>query len=317
MADQDQLAKIFLPHAFNRFAAARSSGTRFVHYTDASAAMNILRTKEIWMRKCSCMNDFMEVEHGLRCLTQTYNSGSAGEKFKTVLEAISKGITEEVTEFFNMWAPWIRTDTYFTCVSEHLADEDALGRLSMWRAYGEATGVALVINNTAFLSDSNALKAASSPVAYLSDEQFEQEFARVADAILEGSNFLRTLDPQHLRNWVFHMFRFAAVCTKHPGFKEELEWRVVYNPHIDRSDRLIREIKVIGGTPQPVYKIPLKNIAEEGFVGAEIPELIDRIIIGPTRYPLAAYEAFVHVLEEAGVEKPHQRVVMSQIPLRR
>ena len=315
-ADQDRLSRIFMPYALKRQAVARDNGTRFVHYTDANAAMKILQSRELWMRKSSCMNDFMEIEHGLECLTKTYN-GKVGDKFKAALEGIFKGVYLEVEELFRGWALAIRTDTYFTCVSEHLDEEDSIGRLSMWRAYGEATGVALVINNTAFLSESNALKVTSSPVAYLSDAKFEQKFEEIADGIGEHSEFLRAQDRTTIRDYVFHMFRFAALCTKHPGFKEELEWRVVYTPTLDRSDRLIKDIQVIGGTPQPIYKIPLRNVIEEDFRGAEIPELIDRIIIGPTRYPLAAYEAFVQLLGEAGVEDPQNRVFVSNIPLRR
>ena len=45
-------------------------------------------------------------------------------------------------------------DTYLTSISEHRNKEDTFGRLSMWRAYGETTGVALVMNNSPFLTPS-------------------------------------------------------------------------------------------------------------------------------------------------------------------
>jgi hypothetical protein len=73
---------------------------------------------------------------------------------------------------------------------------------------------------------------------------------------------------------------------------------------------------VIGGIPQPIYKIPLKDIPEEGFVGAEIPALIERIIIGPTQFPLVTYEAFVELLSKAGVAEAQKKVFISDIPLR-
>lgn len=314
--DQKKLSRIFMPFAFEQADRVRENGTRFVHYTTAAAAVEILKSKELWMRKSSCMNDYMEIEHGLDCLTKTYD-GKVGDRFKSALDGVFEGLRVEVEQLFSGWAPAIRTDTYFTCVSEHRNDEDDIGRLSMWRAYGEATGVALVVNNTAFLSESTALKIMSSPVAYLSDTMFEQKFSGIVDGIEEHSEFLRAQDRATIQGYVFHMFRFAALCTKHPGFKEELEWRVVYTPTLDRSDRLSKDIQVIGGTPQPIYKIPLRNVIEENFRGAEIPELLDRIIIGPTRYPLAAYEAFVQLLGEAGVEDPQNRVFMSHIPLRR
>jgi len=109
---------------------------------------------------------------------------------------------------------------------------------------------------------------------------------------------------------------FGVVCTKHPGFAEEREWRVVYSPSMYPSNHLIRAIEVIQGVPQPVYKIPLKNIPEEGLVGAEIPELLDRIIIGPTQYRLAIWEAFMDLLRQAGVADPAKKIVLSNIPLR-
>jgi hypothetical protein len=48
----------------------------------------------------------------------------------------------------------------------------------------------------------------------------------------------------------------------------------------------------------------------------EIPEIIDRIIIGPCQFPHAIYTAFHHLLKEAKVEHPEDMLVISEIPLR-
>lgn len=300
---------------FEKSVAAQKQGTRFVHYTHAEAAMNILRSEEVWMRKSSCMNDFTEVQHGLDCLVNAYR-GDIGDRFKATLEGLFPGISSEIEELFNGWIPHLQSKTYFTCVSEHIDSEDNFGRLSMWRAYGGTTGVALVLNNAPFLNESNALKAYTSPVACLSDVAFEQEFAKIADGVEANSEFLRGHDRELVATYVFNSFRFAALCAKHPVFQEEKEWRVIYCPPLDKSDRLVRDIKIIGGVPQPIYKIPLKNIPEEGLVGLEVHELIDRIIIGPTDYPFAIFEAFVDLLAEAGVDKAANRVIISGVPLR-
>jgi hypothetical protein len=112
------------------------------------------------------------------------------------------------------------------------------------------------------------------------------------------------------------MLRFAALCTKHPGFAEEKEWRVVYCPALEQSPYLMKDIAIVRGVPQPIYKIPFKDIPEAGFAGA-IPAMLSRIIIGPTQYPLALAEAFVELLAEAGVTEPDTKVRVSDIPLRR
>ena len=109
--DQIRLAGIFLPYAVERQNIVQSNGIRFVHYTRADAAMNILKTKTVWMRKTSCMNDFMEVEHGLECLAEAYR-GEAGNRLKTALNDIFDGVSDEIEKLFNSWQPHFRTDTY-------------------------------------------------------------------------------------------------------------------------------------------------------------------------------------------------------------
>lgn len=48
----------------------------------------------------------------------------------------------------------------------------------------------------------------------------------------------------------------------------------------------------------------------------EIAELIDRVIIGPSNYPIPIGEAFVAALQEAGMKDAATRVFASNIPLR-
>jgi hypothetical protein len=313
--EEFRLVGIFMPRALEKMQVAASQGTRFVHYTSAEAALEILKKKEIWMRKSSCMNDYMEVEHGLQCLYTAYGESEGGKEFKATLDTLGDKISNEVEALFNGWTPQIRTDTYFTCISEHDPAEDTFGRLSMWRAYSEGTGVALVVNNTPFLTVSDALKANTSPVAYLDNKAVGAEFARVAANMRKDMELLKGLPRETIVGYVFSMLRFAALCTKHPGFKEEREWRIVYSPSFAKSDDLIREVRTIRGVPQPIYKIPLRDLPN--FKGIEIPALLDRLIIGPTAFPVAMHDAFVEALSDAGIPNAPQKVFISDIPLRR
>jgi hypothetical protein len=315
-AEQERFARILHPYMLQRHLSAVAEGTRFVHYTSADGALNILRSKEIWMRKSSCMNDYLEVQYGLQRLYKAYGQTEVGKKFKAALNKIFDGITVDIEKLFDSWTPHFQTNTYFTCVSEHKNTEDTFGRLSMWRAYGETTGIGLVVNNSVFLTAADGLKAYTSPVAYLNDQDFETEFGKITDNISAEIDFLRGRGREEITLRIFNMLRFAALCTKHPGFAEEKEWRVVYCPTLEESPHLIKEIRVIRGVPQPIYKIPLRDIPEAGFLGA-IPALINRIIIGPTQYPLALQEAFVQLLTEAGVSDPESKICVSDIPIRR
>ena len=313
--EQLRLTELFFPYAFGKYSSALQNQTRFVHYTRAEAGMNILRSKAVWLRKSSCMNDFTEVEHGLKCLIEGYK-GEWGQKLKANLDRIHDGISLEIENLFDRWTPHLRWDTYFICLSEHFSTEDTYGRLSMWRAYGADGGVALVMNNKPFMS-SVQMGAYSSPVAYLDDKQFPEHLRMIAERIEKEAEFLRAVDRDKVVVAVFNAFRFAAVCTKHPAFFEEQEWRVIHTPAIDPSPHVAKSIESINGVPQAVYKIGLKDIPEKGFFGITIPALIDRIIIGPAQYPIAIRDAFVALLEEAGVSDAGSKVLYSTVPLRR
>jgi len=143
-----------------------AAGGRFAYYTTADTATSVLRNRQIWMRSTTTMNDYMEVEHGFECLNAAYK-GEPGNGLNTALDACFPGLAEDLKNYFNAWLPGIRRDTYMTCVSEHSAEEDQHGRLSMWRAYGGQTGVALVLNGAVMFSESDALGAYSSPVVEL------------------------------------------------------------------------------------------------------------------------------------------------------
>ncbi len=316
--EEEKFFSIFYPYSREKFSTAREKGTRFVHYTSADAAMCILKNKEVWMRKSSCMNDFTEVQYGLKCLSEAYQKSG----FKAILDRIFDGLSAEIEQLFDSWTFLIYADTYLTCFSEHEDREDTIGRLSMWRAYGGETGVALVLNNSPFITPSETLKAYSSPVAYLNAQVFAERFGMIATNIEKEAEFVRQQGREAIKNRVFAMFRFAAVSTKHPGFAEEKEWRIVFSPSLAKSDHLTKSIEVVRGIPQPVYKIPLVNIpakeGQDGLSGIEIPEIIERIIIGPTRYPLALGEAFLDLLQRAGMsqEEAGKKIVSSDIPLR-
>jgi hypothetical protein len=309
-----RLLSIFLPNAFNRFTHVRSNNLRFVHYTNADVAAQILKHKRIWMRLSSTMNDFMEIEHGFECLNATWKS-NLGAEFKALLEQIRNGLSNEIETKFNAWLPGFRDQTYLTSFSEHDDDEDVLGRLSMWRAYGGSTGVAMVINNAPFLAESSELNIYSSPVGYHDTDSFALEFESVVGAVRKEMDFLKVQADEVIQAYVFHMLRFSILCTKHPGFREEREWRVIYNPSYEHSSQLEHHVETVRGIPQGVVKIPLKRFTAESL-DLQPRTLINRIIIGPNEYGTEMREAFLKLLRDARVPDGSVAVVNSHIPLR-
>ncbi len=183
----------------------------------------------------------------------------------------------------------------------------------MWRAYGDT---ALVINNTPMTAVTDLLAVFSIPVLYLSEEEFTKHLSKITDAILINRKYLQDLGQDTLVTYIHNMlFRFA-IASKHPGFEEEMEWRLFYRPTERESPGMTEEIVVLGDVPQKIFKLRLANEPENGLHGADIPSLLDRIIIGPTEFPYMSYKAFVAVLEGLGVTDAESKVVLSDIPLR-
>jgi hypothetical protein len=314
---EEEIAETLMPFAWAQFDRVREKSIRFVHYTRAEAALDILQSNCIWMRNATCMNDYGEMKHGLKCLIQVFQT-DAGASFNEALENCHSGLAAEVDAKFTAAAPSLLEHVFITSVSEHADDEEAYGRLSMWQSYGSDVGVALVFNNGPFLRESAALPIYLTPVAYINEEGLGNLIGHIAQRLREKQSLFASMPRGELADWVVRALILTVVSSKHEGFKEEKEWRVVHLPQLWPAieDRLPMEQKSLGGIPQTIFKIPFVDYEAEGFYGVTLPDLIDRIIVGPTQYPTAIRTAFIQALSAAGTKEAHERVHCSDLTLR-
>jgi len=308
--------QIFFPFEARATQRVSQTGGRFAYYTNAETAYKILKNQEIWMRHTRVMNDYLEVEHGLECIRAAHRHSDAGNEFDRALDSCFPDISKEIADLFDSWAPIIRQHTYVTCFSEHSSDDDEFGRLSMWRAYGGSSGVALILNAGAMLRPSDALQAHSTPVAYMNAADVANELKAVAKEICANIDYVQSLGATNLKRAIFDVFRYASICTKHRSFEEEREWRVITTRILQKSQHLTSEVELIGGIPQNVLKIKLQDHPEENLTGLQIASLIDRILIGPCEYPETIKAALSQILINAGVEDAETKIQITGIPLR-
>lgn len=314
-----RLESIFMPNARAKRddLYSNQSQSRFVHYTSAEAALNIIRTKRIWMRNTTCMSDYREVQHGFDMLNDFFRDVAKKTQFITALDECSPNVGTDAIALFNQWWADIQANTYVASVSEHNSKEDLHGRLSMWRAFGGNTArVAVVFNIPWFTGASTALNLNFSPVSYFRQEDVHAEIIAVINGVRANVDFLRSIDRQVLLNYTFLMLMSGVTCLKHEGFDEEREWRVIYAPMRSPSSLMEHSTETIGGVPQIVYKIPLDASVSSALAGLDFGSIFDRLIIGPSQYPLAMYQAFVDALTKAGVPDAPARVFTSGIPIR-
>jgi hypothetical protein len=312
--DEERIKSVFFPYAYERAREVQAARRRFVYYTTAKTAVSILTHKQLWMRNITAMNDYMEGQHGFECLDPAYR-GEPGKRLRDVLDGYFPGLSRQLLDHFNGYLAAIQRETYMTCVSEHFDDEDQHGRLSMWRAYGGDAGVALVLNGDVMFSNGDVLAAYASPVAYWDADEFARQLTSVVERIERESDYVRSLGHQKVKDIAFNMLRFAVLCTKHPGFHEEREWRIVASPVMYPSP-LTLTVEVVHATAQPVLKIDLRNYPNQGLEGLALPDLLNRVIIGPCEFPQVMLAAFRELLRKAEVAEPESKVVVSGIPLR-
>lgn len=318
--DDMRFRAIFMPRATAKLLKVATDPTiRFVHYTTADSFKQMLASGSIWMRNARGMNDLSEVTNGhFRIRAALYSDGRI-DRLRAALDAIHPGLTpsDEILGLVDGHARSMLQDTYITCVSEHDPREDLIGRLSMWRAYSQGSvGVGVVLNTEAFKSDTDVLGVYSSPVSYLTDAEIAADIEQIIKNIDGARQWLATQDPRSIVRWGFSMFLFGMTCLKHLGFAEEREWRIIHNSTLHISTEVKPEIVTLNGIPQRIYKIPLKDYPDRGFVGASPDRLIERVIIGPSNYAAIVRQALIDCMAQAGVRSPENRIINSDIPLR-
>jgi hypothetical protein len=307
---------------FDKIATAR-----FAHYTSADTAMSILMGENgpdgpkhfLWLRNATEMNDFSEIEHGQKCLSWALSNegGKLWGPLKDAVETIAPGGWPEIFEVLNREAPAIKANTFLLSLSMHEGIECRRGKLSMWRAYGGHANVCFIFKPDVFFSDQRAYEGINlSRVLYTEEVGFAAEIDGIISRIKKQTSLLSAMDRDLFLSNLKRALDFAVLATKHPGFEEETEWRLIYRPPAEGGD-FACSIVSVGGVVQPVYKIPLKNEPEKGLHNATIPELVQRIIIGPTANPAIVRKGFVSLLRGHGVEDAEDRVVSCGIPLRR
>lgn len=311
----EEIRRIFFPYTDKRTKAIQDDQRRFVYYTSAETAYKIITNEEIWMRSTSTMNDYMEIDYGIQCLSEAYKA-QPGQNFRKVLDSIYDGSSKGATDNFNSWIPGRRDDTYITCLSEHQDDEDDNGRLSMWRAYGGNAGIALVLNADAMFIQNPEIGIFTSPVAYWTRKLLGDELQRISELIEQNRDLVCTLDRPDFESMVFNMFWFSVLCTKHPGFTEEQEWRVIASPRMHNSPIVEKSVQVVGGIPQEILRLQFKDRPDIGVSELKLSSLLNRIIVGPCEHPDVIKRAFENLFSQKGLDKNAIRIVSSDIPLR-
>ena len=280
----------------------------------ATAAMSMIRNREIWLRNTQCMNDFSEVLHRFELLREAYRSAGGCSTSSTTFYP---GLRVEAVDlrFEAIAADDLGSSTYITCLSEHdPAPRTSLGRLSMWRAYSQVCGVAFVFNAPAAAGDAASHDGRRQRRAGgVRRSQDVSPGASTRSSNADGRRAATTSPASGRRPPPATSpvsYYFAALSTKHPGFSEEREWRVVFHLDARPAGHLVRSVEICPNEPQVVYKLPLRNAAEAGADdGMALADILEALIIGPSDNPPARCATpSSSCCSDAGVSDAERRV---------
>ncbi|HEY8575836.1 MAG TPA: DUF2971 domain-containing protein [Devosia sp.] len=314
--NKEELRQIFMPYHSGKLARLEREKMRLAYYTNFETAKLIVDNRAIWLRNTAHMNDLNELEHGVGAIEGILAKPSIQARLTSVLSPIDPNLGRFLLAAWQRIKGALAGEVYITCVTEHPAEEDNFGRLSMWRAYSQPDGVAIVMNTDAFKLETNELNAYSSPVFYGYAADAEQQLLEVLEAIESNISELAALGAQFVAEFLALTLLFGAVCLKHPGFVEEAEWRVVHMPTlIPRKSRLVRRDNMLD-PPQTIYEIPLIDDPKVGLIGLDPNLLFHRMIVGPSIRSEAIEAELIQGLEAQGVKDAGQRIIRSGIPLR-
>lgn len=288
------------------------------HYTSLATLERILQTDEIWFSNPLVMNDMEEVRFGVLRGNELFHGSDAIVAACRSTERYSK-LRDAYVGYFRQFEENHALDTYVFCLSEHHPN-DVDGLLSMWRGYGgNGTGAAIVFDTGKLVAqESSPLIIAR--VHYASTEQRNQWLANLVERFASLLSIANVSDDQlHVpAYYLFVRIKLFALFSKHDGFHEEREWRVVYDPDRDEGKRLAPmfhySLGPRGAELRLRYKIPpMDGVSDPDL---SLKKLVDRIILGPSISSILAQRAVTRMLERAGKYDMADRVIASSIPFR-
>jgi hypothetical protein len=268
---------------------------RLYHYTNLTGLLGILEQQRIFASDCRFVNDPRELRYGVETVgipvfDKFGQTGSDPELVSSYIEGLERFLSPGSAPFL-------------ACFSTE-GDQ-----LSQWRGYGsESTVVSLGFSASA-LSEGLVLwnpgrSLRLLPVIY--DEARAKAAFREVIPQKDGQLFRIPSGSGNLMA-TGHMYDVAITC-KHPGFREESEWRIIASrvglgvPEIDLVD-----VRLQNGRLVPYIEVALGN--------EDSPMPLEEIRFFPGADPDGGVRAGIEAaLSKAGME--HVSVLGSTIPYR-
>jgi hypothetical protein len=267
------------------------------HYTSIGTLERIAQTGEIWFSNPLYMNDVDELRYGMNLGLHAVRSHAG---LRTACPpAHYNALLDAFDELFTTFDGDSAFDVYVFSCSEHDEEIGDDGLLSMWRGYGgDGNGVAIVFDMATLLLARSPLLVRQ--VQYLSYEAseawMEQKLQHFALALQRLGGPVSQM--QAAAAALFERIKLFALFTKHRGFHEEREWRIVYLREHDHDGVFTQQLHYAIGSRGIEPRLRFSTDALGGQeVAPRLQEMVRRIILGPVLATPLALRSVVRMLE--------------------
>ena len=289
------------------------------HYCSTSVLENIIKTRQLWFSNPLFMNDLEEVKFGMKAgMHAVGNNESLRSSLGT--EKRRSMFTEAFENYFSEYSASTVFDLYLICLSEH-RKADVHGRLSMWRAYGANGDGAAIVLDPNVVGEPGAFDGLLfGRVHYGSTEERE---AWLEEKVVEAGNIIRTIEfPDEQLHLVaaalFERVKLMAIFSKHSGFSEEAEWRLVYMHERDTTKCYEKFLDYSVGPRgiEPKLKLPIHGDVPWQAESFDFDSVVHEIILGPTASSPLSIMSVGRMLKLRGMPELAKKLRASEIPFR-
>lgn len=297
----------------HRHARAPEPVPPLFHYTGAPAIRGILQSGSIWASGAQYMNDWMEVVYGYDIIMNGLNQLVDKRKLAKRSRAVFKDVLRLME---SPDSPFI--DAYFAAFCEKG------NLLSQWRAYAGTQGFAIEFDplvskgELTLTTKAPARNLRLAKVEYAVEKQqqnFSELIQELTDTIEETKGAGQKSFPAALVEFSRMVLSSWAATVKHPGFEEEQEWRLIFQPLITEEEKYFSTSEFVVRLEGPEFVTHVEFIPDEEVLGKHGPKLpIRSIVCGPNVQMRSAKRALEILLRNNGYEAVEIR--KSEIPAR-
>jgi len=297
-----------------RHAQAPEPVPPLFHYTGAAAIRGILQSGRVWASGAQYMNDWMEVVYGYDIIM----NGLRDLVDKSRVPKRSRAVFTDVLRLMESPdSPFV--DAYFAAFCEKG------NLLSQWRAYAGTQGFAIEFDPLVIKGELTLTTQAPARNLRLAKVEYDpkkqrKNFDEMIDELCEtiegaGSGRSKTALPPTLVEFSRMVLSSWAATVKHPGFEEEQEWRVIFQPLMTADEKYLSTREFVVRLEGPEFVTHVEFMPDKKVLrgsGHLLP--IKSIVCGPNVTMRTAMRALEILLRNNGYEDVTIR--KSEIPAR-